>query len=152
MSNSEYLSRIAVQLEGQKVLEAKVLLQKLYEYNDVKNVVEAQWLPLQTDLNHPSYSRAIALIKSPELVGYGSVLLNQPSYGNLMMVQEWIATDLFVKINVVIDGLKADEIRMVVEREISPEEVSIAVQNYVNWVHPEDAKRIGYALLSVNKV
>ena len=146
---SEYFSRLAIQLESQNVLEAKILLEKLYALNDVKDIVEAQWLPLMTDTDFPTYPRMLALIESTGLVGYGSVLLNQPTYPNMMLVQEWLSSGLFLKINVVIDGEAKEEIRVVVEKDITPGEISTAVMSYVNWTHPKESRTIGYALTSV---
>ena len=148
---SEYLSRLAIQLESQTVLEAKILLEKLYNLENVKDIVEAQWLPLLTDVNHPTYSRMLALVESTGLVGYGSVLLNQPNYENVMLVQEWLSSGLFLKINVVIDGEKVEELRVVAEKDVSPQEISSGVMSYVNWMFSNEARKIGYALTTVSK-
>ena len=74
---SECYSRLRTLLEGQHLLETKVLLDKIKTEGDVTELITPQWLPLVTNLNQPAVSRIVCFVKSVNPIGLGSVLLNQ---------------------------------------------------------------------------
>ena len=73
----EVKNRLALQLEGQDMLEAKTLLDKLKELNDVTDLLTTQWVPLTTNMGENSKSTIMAFIKAEVMVGYGAVLFHQ---------------------------------------------------------------------------
>ena len=76
-------NRLQTLLEGQHLVETKILLDKIKTKDDVTELITPQWLPLVTNAEKPSVSRIMALVKTPEPVGLGSVLLNQEGTNNL---------------------------------------------------------------------
>ena len=76
----ETISQLRAFLEGQHLIETKILLDKIKTKNDVTELISPQWLPLVTDVEHPAISRFLAFVKSPEPLGLGSVLLNQARF------------------------------------------------------------------------
>ena len=70
-------SRLVHQLEGQQVVEAKVLLNRIKEVPDLTNILTDQLLPCQTDVSMNGSSRILALVKHPQIVGLGQVFLTQ---------------------------------------------------------------------------
>ena len=151
MDEEEFSTRLGVQLEGQKLLESKILLQKLYAINDVTKIIESQWLPLTTSIEFPGYSRAMALVESTDIVGYGSVLLHQPSVENLSIIQDWVSKDLLITINIVIDGSKVCEAKVVAENDITPSELSRAAISYLKTMGNDQTQNIGHALTTVSR-
>ena len=74
---AESYTRLRTLLEGQHLIETKLLLDKIKTERDVRELIVPQWVPLMTNLSQPAVSRITCLVKSPCPVGLGSVLLNQ---------------------------------------------------------------------------
>ena len=70
-------SRLIHQLEGQQVVEAKALLDKIKQVNDLTGILTDQIVPCQTDVQHSGGTRILALVKSNQTVGLGPVFLTQ---------------------------------------------------------------------------
>ena len=77
MEETEIKNKLMLQLEGQDMLEAKILLEKIQASNDVKELCRCQWVPLTTNLGNNAQSDIVALVSSDTRVGLGPVLLHQ---------------------------------------------------------------------------
>lgn len=74
---SEIKTRVRMLLEGQNIMQSKILLDKLKNEKDIIPLVTTQWLPLVTDNEYPTCSKLTAFVQGDEPSGLGSVLLNQ---------------------------------------------------------------------------
>ena len=79
MEELEIKNKLMLQLEGQDMLEAKILLEKIQQSNDVRELARCQWVPLTTNLGENAQSDILAFITADSRVGLGSVLLHQVS-------------------------------------------------------------------------
>ena len=80
---SEYISRLRTLLEGQQLVETKILLDRIKTESDITELIVPQWLPLVTNTSQPAVSRMVCFVKSTKPVGLGSVLLNQERLKNI---------------------------------------------------------------------
>ena len=64
-------------LQSQSLLEAKLLLKKLEDIQDLTDIISDQWMQLGTNVSCESASRIIAFVKSENTIGLGPTLLIQ---------------------------------------------------------------------------
>ena len=143
-------TRLIHLLENQQLLEARILLSKIRLVTDVSGLVSTQWVPLATSTENPAISSVMGLFMSDKTIGYGSVLLHEPSPENLMLVTGWLTRDTLVTVNVRIDCDPPKKLRLIVQSNATLDELSLAIKNGVDLMGVRDAKLVAHSAIWVN--
>ena len=143
-------TRLVHLLENQDLLEARLLLKKVKALDDVSGIVSTQWVPLTSNSHNPAFSSVMGLFTSEKTVGYGSVLLHEPSVENLLLLTQWLTRDTLVTVNARIDCDPPKKIRLVVQKNATLDEVSLAIKNAVDLMGMRDANLVAHSALWVS--
>ena len=77
MESDSIKAKLIELMEGQKIMEAKLLIKSVNDLNDISDIINEQWLPCTTDVKFQNSARVMATVVADEQIGLGPVLLIQ---------------------------------------------------------------------------
>ena len=69
-----------------------------------------------------------------------------------MLVTEWVTRDILVTVKARVDSDPRNKIYMIVQKQTTLDELSIAIKNAVDMMAIKDANKVAHSLLWVNYI